>query len=421
MTVGVGLGISETLVAMRSLLSGLMSELPQRVVSAADVVASRALLDMTELVCTHMVARYGEDGSYVDDGYPTMSAFLADTARVRKSEGNARVRQASVLAVISRFRDAAVAGVITSSHVDLITNAVTQPRVSLVLRDEELLLEWACHLDASGFQKIIQKWVSLCDDELSDPTDDDAQQDLRRFSIRQTLNGMWSLNGLLDPETGQAVEAAVEAALARRSCDDDDRTFAQRRHDALGDVARASLSAESRTGGSGQRAQISLILNHADGTAHTSNQYYVSSFTRDMMMCDSVITAISCRNGVPFDVGTPDSDIPQRNRRAVIARDRCCRYPGCDRPAHWSDVHHIRERQHRGTHEIANLVLMCRFHHRWIHKHKLTLRWAPDQVSLLVTTSNGNTLCSRPHPSTAVSLSHPPPGDPPPKFNPTNN
>jgi Domain of unknown function (DUF222)/HNH endonuclease len=414
------LGISETLVAVRVLLAGLMSELPRRTVSAGDVVVSRALVDMSELFCTHMVARYADDGCHVDDGFPTMSAFLAEKARVRKSEGNNRVRRMSVLNVLGLFHEAAIVGDITSSHVELIASAVTQPRVMLALRDQQVLLDWACHLDASGFATIVHKWVSLCDDELSDPTTDDVQQDLRRVQIRQTLNGMWALNGLLDPETGQAVEAAIEAALAKRVCDEDERTFAQRRHDALGDIARSSLSAETRTGGAGQRAQISLIINHTDGTAHTPNQYYVSSFTRDMMLCDSVITAIKCCDGVPFDVGTPETDIPTRNRKAVIARDRCCRYPGCDRPAHWSDIHHIRERHNGGTHEIGNLVLMCRFHHRFIHKHRLRLVWADDQITLLVTTANGNQLRSRPHPATAHSLAHPP-GAAPPGPDPTNN
>jgi hypothetical protein len=410
MTVEVSLSVSETLVAMRQLLRSLYSELPHRVVAANDVVASHALVDMANLFCTQIISRFDQDGSFSDDGFPTTAAFLSVTARARKSEGHNRIRQATVLSVMERFAAAALAGKITSAHIELISTAVTQPRINLALRDEALLLGWAVRLDASAFQTIIHRWTSLCDDELSDPTTDDAQQESRRLHIRQLFNGMWNIQGLLDPETGQAVEAAIEAAIATKTCDDDERTITQRRHDALGDVARSSLTANTRPAGNGQRAQISLVLNHTDGTAHTPNQYYVSSFTRDMMMCDAVTTAVACCNGIPFDVGTPESDIPTRNRKAVITRDRCCRYPGCDRPAYWSDIHHIRERQHRGTHELSNLVLLCRFHHRWVHKQKLVLEWAPDQITLLVTTPNNKILHSPPHAASAPSMWHPPPG-----------
>jgi 5-methylcytosine-specific restriction endonuclease McrA len=57
----------------------------------------------------------------------------------------------------------------------------------------------------------------------------------------------------------------------------------------------------------------------------------------------------------PFDVGTPESEIPTRNPRAVKARDHGCRFPGCGRSSRWTDIHHIKHREHGGTHEIENL------------------------------------------------------------------
>jgi len=54
-------------------------------------------------------------------------------------------------------------------------------------------------------------------------------------------------------------------------------------------------------------------------------------------------------------------------RRAVIARDVVCRFPGCDRPHSWCDAHHVQHVSDGGPTSLANLVLMCRRHHQMIH------------------------------------------------------
>lgn len=54
-------------------------------------------------------------------------------------------------------------------------------------------------------------------------------------------------------------------------------------------------------------------------------------------------------------------------RRAVILRDRHCRFPGCDRPHAWCDAHHVTHWADGGDTSLANLLLMCRRHHRMVH------------------------------------------------------
>jgi hypothetical protein len=55
-------------------------------------------------------------------------------------------------------------------------------------------------------------------------------------------------------------------------------------------------------------------------------------------------------------------------RRAVFIRDRHCMFPGCKRPAKWSDVHHIVWWETGGRTDYANLLLLCGTHHHLVHE-----------------------------------------------------
>lgn len=57
--------------------------------------------------------------------------------------------------------------------------------------------------------------------------------------------------------------------------------------------------------------------------------------------------------------------LPRWARRAAKRRDKFCRFPGCSNQR--VDIHHIRHRGHGGDHDLDNLALLCRYHHRLVH------------------------------------------------------
>jgi hypothetical protein len=65
-----------------------------------------------------------------------------------------------------------------------------------------------------------------------------------------------------------------------------------------------------------QLAQLQNGMWHLDagtGLAHTRNMNYVSTVTRDMLLCDCVMSVVHIKpTGEPFEVGTPTSSIPKR-------------------------------------------------------------------------------------------------------------
>jgi hypothetical protein len=103
----------------------------------------------------------------------------------------------------------------------------------------------------------------------------------------------------------------------------------------------------------------------------------------------------------PLDVGTPTPIIPPHLRRAVTLRDQHCRFPGCTQPPAVCQIHHLRPRAHGGPTALANLALLCRFHHLTvIHRWAWNLTCHPDGTTT-ATSPDGRTLHSHSPPQRA--------------------
>jgi hypothetical protein len=74
----------------------------------------------------------------------------------------------------------------------------------------------------------------------------------------------------------------------------------------------------------------------------------------------------------------PPADLAQ----FVIARDRTCRAPGCERPAAKSDLHHVQWWSRGGETNAANLVPACERIHYGIHRGGWTLTREQDGTTI---------------------------------------
>jgi hypothetical protein len=109
-------------------------------------------------------------------------------------------------------------------------------------------------------------------------------------------------------------------------------------------------------------------LDGPEPTAELDRAGPVSIDTARRLACDaSVVRIVLGAPSQPLDVGRRTAVVPAALRRAVIVRDRTCRFPGCDRPHDWCDAHHIVHWADGGHTALANLVLLCRRHHGLVH------------------------------------------------------
>jgi hypothetical protein len=84
----------------------------------------------------------------------------------------------------------------------------------------------------------------------------------------------------------------------------------------------------------------------------------LASYLRTRLAPD-VVASVS----LPLDIGAVTDTIPAHLRRAVTVRDQHCRWPGCDQPPAACQPHHIIPRAMGGPTSLANMLLLCTFHH----------------------------------------------------------
>ena len=103
---------------------------------------------------------------------------------------------------------------------------------------------------------------------------------------------------------------------------------------------------------------------------------------------------------VILDVGYSDT-IPDSIRRAVIARDKGCAWPGgCNRRPAACDVHHVKHKKHGGKTSVKDCVLLCEYHHDiCVHRLGWDLELLPD----------GSTRATSPDKQTILRSHGPPP------------
>jgi hypothetical protein len=194
---------------------------------------------------------------------------------------------------------------------------------------------------------------------------------------------MVRVDGNLDPETGETLLTALSAVLdaeSRLGPEGHARTPAQRRADALGEICRQWLDLAERPSVGGEKPHVTVTVDAEalrDGGTGRCELDHVGPIQPEVarrLACDaSIRRVVMAGPSEPLDVGRQTPVIPSGMRRAVIVRDRHCRFPGCDRPHAWCNPHHIVHWAAGGPTAAQNLLLLCRRHHTMIHERKFRL------------------------------------------------
>ncbi len=92
------------------------------------------------------------------------------------------------------------------------------------------------------------------------------------------------------------------------------------------------------------------------------------------LLCDSSLSRIVfSAHSEPLDASRAQRTFSTTQTKAVLARDRTCRYPNCNRGSEVSEIHHAQEWEKGGTTVVDNAVLLCWHHHQTVHSNAVTI------------------------------------------------
>jgi hypothetical protein len=215
----------------------------------------------------------------------------------------------------------------------------------------------------------------------------------RRLSVFPDDEGMYEVKGRLTPEQGALLMRAIEAAsdsLYREksvSAETSSQGSARLRADALALLAERALAAGFGESApvSGTKAERYQVLLHVDadtlksdgsglGQSELEDGTRVSAETSRRLACDGAVVGIGhASDGSVLGVGRRTRTIPPAVRRALEARDRGCRFPGCG--LRFTDAHHVKHWADGGETKLENLLLLCSHHHRLVHEQGWRVEW----------------------------------------------
>ena len=397
--------LSDTeVLALREALEPLRSRLEARVLTVTREVDSR--------------------GAAVAAGAPSTAGWLKARLRLHPGAAKAEVELARVLGVDLACTGAALAaGELNQGQARVVAasmHALPRALAPALRREAEgYLLTHARQFDPAALN-ILGRHLAVVVDPEGGPAlerEENEQADRQQFSLVRGPDRSGVPRGFFTAESSALIEAALGPVSKPRAQADgtpDPRSAAQRRAEGLLELLRLAIGSPQmpEDGGEpvtvllttplavlhghdekepcghacragmpgdlpgeaalGQPAPGDAALGHpvVPGAAHLEDGSPVSPEGARRMSCDAwLVAGILGSAGQILDIGRSSRLVPRPIRRALIARDGGCAFPGCGRPPRWCQAHHVWHWSKGGPTALSNLVLLCGAHHRVIHHH----------------------------------------------------
>jgi hypothetical protein len=394
------------------------------------------------------------------DGFGSCAEWLSWRIGITKNTANEKVRAARALEELPLISDAMARGVISFSKVRALTRAATPA-------NEAELLAYAKAASTASLERLVRGWKTLGRlDEARAERLRHRLRSFSVFPDGEgmyVVRGV--LEPEVAAALMRAVEAASDALYVGRAAtggasngggdsgargDDECLEPEQLRADALGLVAERALAAgfggrggpngreDGRVGSgsrkdsedgdehggdehgggntpiSGARAERYQVVLHVEpetlgaegdpGKSELDDGTRISAETARRLACDaSLATVMRGPDGSVLAAGRKMRTIPPALRRALEARDRGCRFPGCG--LRFTDAHHIEHWADGGETTLRNTVLLCRRHHRRVHEDGYRV-FSDTEGRVVFFTPRGRAIAAAP-PMLAAALAGP--------------
>ncbi|MCL3861634.1 HNH endonuclease signature motif containing protein [Actinotalea sp. K2] len=389
----------------------------------------RTSTDQLGLAAARLLARVEADGAWAASG--SARTFPEWAAQRQGSSVGAARRELTLGQAVERdlpqMRAAVASGEITLEHAEVLARiAPTSPARQAALagvqtdRNETFLLTRARAVGVDDFRREARRWAARVDADAAEREHERATA--KEFLTVSRRDDGVALQGFLNHEHGAALITALRAVGGVPSADDE-RTPQERDGSALGALARLVLDKGLAGGGAQVRPHLTVHVSWetlqglraagagavgagaggvgtdggvgacgvgtdggvgADGgsaaltPAELEDGEPLPRSVLERLACDGEVSRVVFGpDSQVLDVGRAHRTYSGQLRRAVVARDRTCRYPGCSAPPSRGEVHHVKHWIHGGPTSVANGILLCWYHHELVHRRHLQIHASP--------------------------------------------
>jgi hypothetical protein len=310
-------------------------------------------------------------------GFRSCAEWLAWRVGLALGAAREHVRVARALGTLPALAEALGRGELSYAKVRALTRVATP-------ETEARLLAVGRAGTAVHVERIVRGWRRV--DRQAEAREAARQHAGRALHVYQDEDGTVVLRGRLTPEVGalllRALDAARETLYQRRRAvappasdpATEPPTRPQQQADALALLAETALHQALDPGAPGERYQVVVHVDAAvladpeqPGQSVLEDGPRVPAGTSQRLACDaSRVVMRHDPEGRLIEIGARTRTIPPALRRALLHRDRGCRFPGCH--VRVGEGHHVRHWAQGGPTTLSNLALLCRRHHRAVHE-----------------------------------------------------
>ena len=308
---------------------------------------------------------------FLADGSPNLVQWVSARFGLRHSTAAQLVRVARRLEDLPLLWEKFAAGELSLDQVDSISKLATA-------ETEEAVIAECVGLSNAALDRAARR--------ANPPSTDDEREAwrVRWLSIQYTLDG---IRGRMTTEMPGMEMSLVESEIRARA----DRIppnpesgifdpYPQRMADGLVELA-------TTTGEENGPAPTQIIV-HADlealtsdpettGVAEMEGGPVIANETARRLSCDPIIECAVYDHRKVLGIGRRSRLIPAWLRRQLWYRDGGCRFPGCSHDGRLH-AHHKTHWADGGPTDLCNLILLCGYHHRFLHEHGWQVEDGPD-------------------------------------------
>jgi hypothetical protein len=353
---------------------------PDELSDRESIVGLQRQLTRLEAVVTGCMARFDEERSWVVEGAKTSANWFSVICKVPRRVAQRRVALGKVIAELPVCAEAYGAGELTEAQARAICSQYQPSTAGALERDQELLLEMANSLGCEDFSRWLSYWKQEVDPAGAEDNDD-TRRAARYFYLDGSTGGNFTGKLELDPISGSIVSgeinrlekylfkedwAQAKERLGRDPLIDElDRTNAQRRADALVEMATRSRTAPAD--GIRPAPLFSVLVGYETLYGRISeieNGTVIAPSSLIPFMEGAYFERALFGLGNRIDVSVRARLFTGGTRRAIELRDRMCTHEICFEPAERCQADHIKEWAKGGETTQENGRLLCGFHNR---------------------------------------------------------